>query len=115
MVQDHVAATVHQEDVADRLRHLRFDVLQLWDGDAEIDIRPGGDEAQQAGRHVLDDGPFDPVQIGPPRLPVIRVAGHPYDLVRPEFDEFEWARTDRVTAHVARRDVTGIDRRPAGR
>src|SRR5207249_3707045 len=53
----------------------------------------------------------DPVEIGLVLFPVIRVSGDLDRLVRLEFDEFERAGTDRMSAHVARRHVAGIDRR----
>src|SRR5215472_10092699 len=77
-------------------------------------IEPAGDEAQDARRQARDDRPLDAVEIGPIRFPVLGVFGNPNQLVRPEFDEFERAGADRMRAHVARRDVTGVDRRPAG-
>src|SRR5260370_1636760 len=40
---------------------------------------------------------------------------NPDHLVRLEFDEFEGAGADRMSAHVARRDMAGINRRPARR
>src|SRR5207247_4543205 len=36
-------------------------------------------------------------------------------IVLLEFDEFDWAGADRAAAHVARRHMAGVDRRPAGR
>ena len=56
---------------------------------------------------------FDAVEIGPARLPVIRVARHRDVFVRLELDEFERAGADRMAAHLARRHVAGIDRRLA--
>ena len=53
------------------------------------------------------------VEIGPARLPVIRVRRHLDELVRLELDEFERAGADRMLAHLRRRDVAGIDRRQA--
>ena len=61
-----------------------------------------------------DDVPLDAVEIRPARLPVIRVSRRPDHLVRLELDEFERARADRMGAHLARRHMAGIDRRPAG-
>ena len=101
--------------VADRLRHLVLDVLQLRHRHAEIDVLLAGHERQQPGRDVLDDPVFDAVEIGPPRFPVIRVAGHRDRLVRLELDEFERPGADRMLPHLRRRYVARIDRRPAGR
>src|SRR5262249_6023423 len=39
----------------------------------------------------------------------------PDHLIGFEFDKFERAGADRPRAHVARRDMAGLDRRPAGR
>src|SRR6266851_2871614 len=57
---------------------------------------------------------FDAVEIGPPRLPVIRVARHLDRLVGFVFDESERPGADRLTAHLARRNVARINRRIAG-
>src|SRR6202023_857959 len=46
--------------------------------------------------------------------PVVRVAREPDVLIGLELDEFERTGADRMAAHVARADVAGIDRRPAG-
>jgi hypothetical protein len=42
-------------------------------------------------RYIFDDRIFDAVEVGPVRLPVIRVAHQLNSLVRLEFDEFEHA------------------------
>ena len=57
-----------------------------------------------------DDREFEPIQIRPPRLPVIGAAGQLHVFVRFIFDEFERAGADRVLSHQRRRNVAGIDR-----
>src|SRR5208337_136612 len=73
-----------------------------------------GDKGQDPRRHVPDDGIFDAVEIRMALLPVIRISDYLDRLVRFEFDEFEWTSADRMGAHVARRYMTGIDRREPG-
>ena len=114
-VDEHVAGDVDDEHVADRLRHLTLDVLQLRHRDAEINLLVAGHERQQPGRDILDDPVFDAVEIRPARLPVIRIADHRDRLVRLELDELERPGADRMLPHLRRRDVTRIDRRPSGR
>ena len=114
-VDDQVAIDVRGKHLANRVRRLVLDILQLRDGDPEIDIGLAGDKRQQPGRYIFDDRVFDAVEVGTPLLPIIRVAGHRDRLVWLELDKFERAGADRMTAHVARADVTRVDRRPAGR
>src|SRR5204862_7761740 len=57
---------------------------------------------------------LDAVEIGPARLPVIRVARDLDVLVRLELDKLERPRADRVLPHLRRRHVAGVDRRIAG-
>jgi hypothetical protein len=114
-VDEQSARQVGREHVADRLRRLALQIPQQWDRHAEDLIECAGDKSQDARRQARDDRPLDAVEIGPARLPVIRVSRHPDVLVRPEFDEFERAGADRMRAHVARADVTRVHRRPAGR
>src|SRR6266481_3489099 len=82
--------------------------------DAEIHVVIAGDEGKQPRGHILDDPMFDAVKMGPPGFPVIRIARHLDHLVGPELDKFERAGADGVGPHVARADMTGINRRPAG-
>src|SRR6516162_5636474 len=107
------ARQVGREHRADRLRRLARKIPQQRDRHPEDLIERTGDKSQDARRKARDDRPLDAVEIGPARLPVIGVSRHPDVFVRLEFDEFEWAGADRMLAHVARRDVTRIDRRPA--
>src|ERR1700719_4529931 len=51
------------------------------------------------------------MDVRPILLPVIGVARHLDRLVRLELDEFERTGADRMTAHLARWHVAGIDRR----
>ena len=62
-------------------------------------------------RRVADDRILDAVEIGAARFPVIRVADDLDVLVRLVLDEFERPGTDRVLAHLRRRDMTRIDGR----
>src|SRR5580692_8477509 len=71
-------------------------------------------EGQDGRRQVFDDRVLDAVEIRPVLLPVIRVSCYLDVLVRLELDEFERAGADGVLAHVACRDVAGIDRREPG-
>ena len=77
-------------------------------------IIPWPHERQYRCREVADDRIFDAVEIRPALLPVIRIARHLDVLVRLERDKFKWARADRMLAHVARRNMTGIDRGISG-
>ena len=112
-VDDQVAADVGCRHVADRLRRLALDILQLRDRDAEMRRRLPAIKARSRVDRSLMIVPLDAIEIRPARLPVIRVARHRDDLVRLELDEFEGAGADRMAAHVARRDMARIDRRPA--
>ncbi len=82
----------------------------VWEGHIEF----AGDEGEDRSRAVGDDGVFDTVEIGAPRLPVIRVARHLDRLVGFVLDEFERPGADRMRAHLARRNVAWINRRIAG-
>ena len=116
-IEDQVAADIGGGQHALRLRRLVHDVLQqryggaVWRGDVVL----AGDERQVARRIVRHDLPLDTVDIGPPRLPVIRVARGLDHLVRPELDEFEGPCADRLGAHFPRRHMAWINRRPSGR
>ena len=112
-VDEQGARQVGREHVADRLRRLALEISQQRDCHPEDLIEPAGDETQDARRQTWDDLPVDAVEIRQAGLPVLRVLDDPDPLVRLEFDEFERAGPDRMRAHVARRDVTGVDRRPA--
>src|SRR5262249_12782652 len=75
-----------------------------------------GNKRQVRSRRLLDDRVFDPVEIRPVFLPVIRVAGDFNAVIGLELDELERAGADRMLAHLRRRAMTGIDRRePAGK
>src|SRR5262249_7193920 len=56
---------------------------------------------------------FDRVEVSPPRLPVIGVADDLDRFIGFKLDKLERASADRMGAHVAWADVTGVDRRPA--
>src|SRR5207248_4778111 len=73
-----------------------------------------GDKRQGSRRDIRHDLPLDPVEIGPARLPVIRVAHRLNHLVWPELRELERASADRMGAHLARWHMAGIDWRPSG-
>ena len=116
-----VLLTPRRPQLANRLRLLALDVLQQRDGHlvGKGHVELAGDKGQQRRRAVRDDRPFDAVEIGPARLPVIRVAGQPDQLVRLVRDEFERPGADRMLAHVAAaahgRDRPANIRRPAAR
>ena len=112
-VDDQIAAVVVHDDIADRLRRLALDVLQQRDPDPD-QIELAGDEGQRPGRGIGNDRIFDAIEIGPARLPVIRIARHRDALVGLVLDEFERSRADRTAAHVAQWHVARIDRRLAG-
>ena len=114
-VHDHVAADIGRGHHAVRLRQLALDVLQQRYRRAvgRDDVVLAGDERQVARRAVRHDLPLDAVEIRPAGLPVIRVLRGLDDFVRPELDKFEGAGADRVSAHLPRRHMARIDRRPA--
>ena len=66
-------------------------VLQQRDRHAEDLIETAGNKPQDAGRQARNDRPLDAIEVGPARLPVLRVPGDSDPLVWPEFDEFERA------------------------
>ena len=97
------------------LRDLAAHIIELRDPQ---EIREGHidrfrDECQRRRRWILDDRIINPVEIGQPGFPVIRVAHHSNALVRLELDEFERASADWVLPHLGGRDVAGVDRREA--
>ena len=77
-------------------------------------VELAGDKGEDRRRAVRNDREVDAVEIGQPRLPVIRVADQLDVLVGLVFDELEGAGADRMLAHLGRGDVAGIDRRLAG-
>src|SRR5260370_31040282 len=56
----------------------------------------------------------DAVEIRSALLPIIRVSGNLDVFVRLELDEFERAGADWFAAHIARRNMAGINRRIPG-
>src|SRR5215472_16897731 len=107
---EEISRRVGRDNFADRLRYLVLHILDLWDRHPVDQVALAADKGERARRQVLDDRIFDAVEIGSPRLPVIRVAGHRNRLVWLEIDEFERAGADRVLPHFARRDVARIHR-----
>jgi hypothetical protein len=114
-VDQKVAIDVSRIDLADRLRHLICHILHTRDGKLvrESHVEFPRYKRQCCGRGVADDRIFDTIEVGPIRFPVLSVPYHADDLVRPELDEFERPRPNRVSAHFVRRDMTGVDRREA--
>ena len=110
---DQVTAAINQVAVADHIRNLFLDVLELRERDTEIDVGLADDEAQEPRRGILDDRPFDAVELRSSPLPIIGVLGDADDFVRLELDKLERAGADRMEAHVTRRHVTGINGRPS--
>ena len=112
-IDDQVGADIGRPHFADCVGRLALDLLHkryrhlVRKGQVEF----AGIEGQQRRRAVRDDRVFDPVEMGPSLLPVIGVPRDCDPLVRLELGEFERAGPDRVSAHLARRHVTGIDRR----
>src|SRR5262249_8020682 len=84
------------------------------DGVGERHVELARGEGQYRRRQVLYDRILDAVEIRPAILPIIWVSCDLDRLVRLEFDEFKWTGTDWILAHIARRDVAGIDRRIPG-
>ena len=116
-VDDQVAVEPDRPHLAHRLRHLALHVPEQRDGEAigEGGVEFAGDQRQDRGRQVLDDRILDTVEKRAALLPVIEVSRHLDEFVRLEPGEIETAGADRVLAHLARRDVAGVDRRkPAG-
>ena len=114
-VGDQAAAGVPAVDPAIDLGRRALDFLHQRRGD---EAGPGaveflGAERQDPGRCVADDRIFDAVEIRPPLLPIIGVAGQHDPLVRLELDKFERPGADRMLAHLRRRHMARIDRRPA--
>src|SRR5262249_50681237 len=72
----------------------------------------GGKSEDRSGR-VGHKRVFDRVEVRAPRLPIIGVADYLDRFIGFELDKLERASADRMGAHVARADVTGVDRRPA--
>ena len=103
-VDHHVAVDVGRHQLADRLRPLVLHVVQhrhlkeIRRGHVEL----AGREGQLPGRLVLDDRPFDAVEIGPVLFPVVGIARDLDVFVRLEFDELERSGADRMLPHVAR-------------
>ena len=116
-VDDQAAAGVPAIDPAFDFGRLALDLLHQRGrhkaGPGAVEFL--GAERQDPGRGVADDRVFDAVEIGPARLPVIGVAGQHDPLVRLELDELERAGADRMLAHLRRRHMARIDRRPARR
>ncbi len=114
-VDQHLPRDVPRHHLANRFRFLALQFLhqrQCQDAlGVAVEFTAG--EGQDRGRGIGDEGVFDAVEIGPVLFPVIRVAGDLDRLVGLEFDEFERAGADRFEPHIARRHMTGIDRRPA--
>src|SRR5207244_627354 len=84
-------------------------------GDAEWErqIELAGDEAEHRRRAILDDGPFNTVEIGASLFPILWISFELDVLVRLVLDEFERTGADRVLSHVLGRDVTRVNRRVA--
>jgi hypothetical protein len=99
-VDNQVAAVVVHHHVADRLRRLALDVLQQRDTHPD-QIELAVNEGQRPRRSIGNDRVFDAIEIGPSRLPVIRIARHRDALVGLVFNEFERSRADRMAAHIA--------------
>ena len=115
-VDDDVGGDIVGLDLADRVRVLRLDVLQQRDRHLgrKRHVELAGDEGENRGRAIRDDGELDAVEMRQALFPVVRVARQLDQFVGLELDELERAGADRMGAHFRRRDVAGIDRRVAG-
>jgi len=115
-VDDHRAVDVSRRHLADRLRRLASEILQGRDGNAKGrgHVELAGEKRQIARRYFFYDRVLDGVEIRPIFFPVIGISRQLDPLVRLEFDEFEGTSADRMAAHVARRNMAGVDRRPSG-
>src|SRR6516162_5498150 len=69
--------------LSDERLALALDVLQQWNGHlvGKGHVELSRQEGEERRRAVGNYCPFDAVEIGPPRLPVIRIAGQPKRLV----------------------------------
>ena len=116
LITIHRASDIVWSELTSRLRHLISYVPQQWDrhliGKGHVEF--AGNKAEDRGRAVCDDRVFDAVEVRTVRFPVIRVSRHRDPFVWLELDEFERAGADWVLAHVARRDMAGIDRGEPG-
>src|SRR6266446_4569690 len=110
-VGDQATIDADRRQLADCLRHLAGHVLQQRRRHAipEGHVEFTGDESQYRRRQVANDRILDAIEIRPALFPVIGVPRHLDVLVRLELDEFERARADRMLAHVARRNVAGVN------
>src|SRR6266436_9490947 len=61
--------------------------------------------------HVAGDRELDAVEIGPPALPVIRVAGQRDPLVRLKLDKSKGSGADGMLSHLGRSNMARIDHR----
>jgi HEAT repeat protein len=113
---DQAAVDADRRQLADCLRHLAGHVLQQRRRHAipEGHVEFTGDESQYRRRQVANDRILDAIEIRPALFPIIGVARHLDVLVRLELDEFERAGADRMLAHVARRNMAGVNRRITG-
>ena len=85
--------------------------MSFISGIVTLPAKVSGNKGQDHGRPVLCHRVLDAVEIGPIIPPVILVPRHHNALIGLELDKFERPGADRVTAHVARRYMAGIDRR----
>ena len=116
-VDDQVGTDIGAPHLALQLRRLALQVAQQRHGHvgrvAHVEL--AGDQAQHPRAPIWHDAVLDRIQIGQPLLPVVGVALHLHALVQPVFDELEGAGADGLGAHLGRRYVARIDRRPASR
>ena len=70
-------------------------------GSAAIAVEElAGDEGEDRGRAVRNDGKLDAVEMRQALFPVVRVARQLDRFVDIEFHELEWAGADRVRTHL---------------
>jgi len=115
-VDNDIGADVDRLHDADGVGCLRLDVLEkrYRHFSRKRHVEFSGNESENGGRTIGYDGEFDAVEIRQALLPIIRIADELDRLVGLEFNEFERTGTDRLGAHVTRRNVARIDRGIAG-
>src|SRR5207248_2955328 len=111
-IDEQVYCDRRRRQLANRVWRLALDVAHRLHRDL---VRKGhvelaGNKGERLSGTIWNDRPLDAVEIWPARLPVIRVLRKSYVVVWLELDEFEWARANRMRAHVARRHVARVNR-----
>src|SRR3978361_1002591 len=102
-----------RRQLADCIRHLLLDILVEWNcelvGKGHIGL--SSDECQSRCRWITYDPVFNSVEVRTVWLPVERVTRHLDVFVCLEFDKFERAGADRLSAHFARLHMARVNHR----